>query len=214
MMRLSPVTSRALAVLILLAGIGLIYRLLVAPLIDDYVETGEAIDNARAALIRYRGVAAELPQRQKELALLSQRQATSEGFLQGTNEALVGAQIQNSIKSLVEGAHGELKSTQVLPVQDEGRYRRLTVRAQMSLDIAAAQRVLYGIETATPLLFLDNVDLRAHLGDRRRGRGADNATDAMLDVRMDVYGYMRAVKASADRQAAPGAAGQPSTASR
>ncbi|HUH83100.1 MAG TPA: type II secretion system protein GspM [Stellaceae bacterium] len=210
MNRLPPVVSRLAAVLILLGGIGLLYLALVQPLLDDYLDTQDAIADARASLARYRGVAADLPERQQELARLRQRQATSEGFLQGPNDALVAAQIQNRVKALVEAAHGELKSTQVLPAQDEGKYRRLTIRAQMTLDIAAAQRVLYGVETASPLLFLDNVDLRAHMIDRRRLRGGNPPNDNDLDVRIDVFGYMRAAKASSDGQPA----GAASTASR
>lgn len=212
MTRLPPMVSRIAAVLILLGGIGLLYLALVQPVLDGYLDTCEAITDARSALTRYRGVAADLSQRQKELARLRQRQATSEGFLQGPNDALVAAQIQNRIKALVEASHGELKSTQVLPPQDEGKYRRLAIRAQMTLDIAAAQRVLYGVETASPLLFLDNVDLRAHMIDRRRERGGNPANDNELDVRIDVFGYMRAAKASSDGQPATGSS--PSTASR
>jgi general secretion pathway protein M len=212
MNRLPPIVGRLAALLILLGGIGLVYLALVQPLLDDYLDTRDAIVDASSALARYRGVAADLPQRQKELAQLRQRQATSEGFLQGPNDALVAAQIQNRIKALVEAAHGELKSTQVLPPQDEGKYRRLAIRAQMTLDIGAAQRVLYGVETASPLLFLDNVDLRAHMIDRRRERGANPPNDNELDVRIDVFGYVRAAKSSSDGQ--PTTGGSPSTASR
>lgn len=194
---LPPAASRLLAVLILLGAIGLIYLGGVEPLLDDYRGTRAAIADREAAIARFRRVAAELPQRRAQLAALRQRQAASEGFLQGTNDALVAAQIQNRIKALVEAAHGELKSTQVLPVQDEGKYRRITIRVQMMLNTEAAQRVLYGVETASPLLFLDNLDLRTHAGaDRRRERAAE---DPALDVRLDVYGYMRGGKA-AERQ--------------
>lgn len=198
MTALPPVASRLLAVLILLSGIALLYLAAVAPLIADYRATRESIDDMQAAIERFRQVAAELPQRRAQLAALRQRQAASEGFLQGVNEALVAAQIQNRVKALVEAAHGELKSTQVLPVQEEGKYRRLTIRAQMALDIAAAQRVLYGIETASPLLFLDNLDIRARVVDRRRERGGGE--ELALDIRFDVYGYMRGGKSAAERQ--------------
>jgi general secretion pathway protein M len=193
MRKLPPRASRALAVLILLAAIALVYLAVLQPLIDGYASAGQSIADDAAALARFRRVAAELPRRRAELTALRQRQAASEGFLQGTNEALVAAQIQNRLKALVEAAHGELKSTQVLPVQEEGKYRRITLRAQMMLDMAAAQKVLYGIETASPLLFLDNLDLRVHIGgDRHRERANP---DPPLDVRFDVYGYMRGGKA-------------------
>jgi general secretion pathway protein M len=191
---LPPPTSRALALLILLAAVAIVYLGVVAPLLDDYATTQQSTEDMRAAIERYQRVGGELVRRRAELAARQQRQ-TSEGFLQGTNEALVAAQIQNRLKALVESARGELRSTQVIPGQDEGKYRRVTLRAQMALDLAGAQRVFYGIETASPLLFIDNLDMRSRLGERRRDRGEETT----LDIRLDVYGYMRGTKA-ADRQ--------------
>jgi general secretion pathway protein M len=205
---LPPVAGRILAVLILVAAIAFVYLGAVQPLIDDYQATRGQTDEMQTAVERFRRVAAEVPERRAQLAALRQRQAASEGFLQGTNDALVAAQIQNRVKALTEAAHGELKSTQVLPVQDEGKYRRITIRAQLTLDLPAAQRVLYGVETASPLLFLDNLDMRAHIADRRRDRGGVSSEDSMLDLRFDVYGYIRGSKpekqsvATTDGQAA------------
>jgi general secretion pathway protein M len=205
---LPPVASRLLALLILVGALALAYLGAVQPLIDDYQATGSATEDMQAALLRFQRVAAEVPARRAQLAALRQRQAASEGFLQGTNDALVAAQIQNRVKALTEAAHGELKSTQVLPVQDEGKYRRISIRVQLTVDLPAAQRLLYGVETASPLLFLDNLDMRAHLADRRRDRGNASSDDSMLDLRFDVYGYVRGGKsekqsiATTDGQAA------------
>lgn len=208
MRSLPPVAGRLLAILILVVAIALVYVGTVQPLIDDYRATADSIDDLRAANERFRRVAAELPARRAQLAALRQRQASSEGFLQGTNDALVAAQIQNRVKALAEAAHGELKSTQVLPVQDEGKYRRITIRVQLAVDLGAAQSLLYGIETASPLLFLDNLDMRAHAIDRRRDRDR-SGEDSGLDLRFDVYGYVRGAKtdkqavAATDGHAAP-----------
>jgi general secretion pathway protein M len=204
---LPPVAGRILAVLILVGAVALAYLGAVQPLIEDYQATRDRTESMQAAMERFERVAAELPARRAQLAALRQRQASSEGFLQGTNDALVAAQIQNRVKALTEAAHGELKSTQVLPVQDEGKYRRIIIRVQLTLDLPAAQRLLYGVETASPLLFLENLDMRAHVADRRRDRGA-GGDDGMLDLRFDVYGYVRSGKtekqsvATTDGQAA------------
>ncbi len=194
---LPPALSRILAVLILLAAVGFVYVAAVQPLLDDYATTRQSIEDMRAAIVRYERVGAELAARRATLATLNQRQATSEGFLQGTNDALIAAQIQNRLKTLIEGARGELKSTQILPAQDEGRYRRVTVRAQMALPLAAAQRVFYGLETASPLLFLDNIDMRARYSERQRDR---NHEDATIDVQVDVFGFLRNPKPPLPRQ--------------
>ena len=112
------------------------------------------------------------------------------GFLQGANESLAAADVQNRIKTLAEASKGELKSTQILPPQDEGKFRRIAVRAQMTLKLAAVQRVFHGLEASSPLLFLDNVNVRAR-SDRWREEPAD---DPILDIRFDVYGYTRGGK--------------------
>jgi hypothetical protein len=36
--------------------------------------------------------------------------------------------------------------------------------------------------------------MRAHIADRRRDRGGVGSDDAMLDLRFDVYGYVRGAK--------------------
>jgi general secretion pathway protein M len=185
---LPPVPSRVLALAILLGFIGLVWLGLAKPLLDDYVETRDGIARDKTMLARYERAGSTLQQRQNELAALRQKQAAQDGFLQGANETLLGADIQNRIKTLAEAAHGELKSTQILPVQEEGKYRRVTVRGQMSLGLAAAQRVFYGLESTMPMLFLDNVNIRARSESRRQSEKTD---DVVLDLRFDVYGYMR-----------------------
>jgi general secretion pathway protein M len=202
---LPPAASRALAVALLLGAAGILYLGLAQPLIADYRSTQQAISDMRADIARYRRVGAEAASRKSALAALRQQQATTEGFLPGANDALAAAQMQNRVKALAESVHGELKSTQVLPVQDDGRYRRVTIRAQMVLNLASAQKVLYGLETASPLLFVDNLNMRSRLNDRRRERTPSaNAEDPLLDLRFDVYGFMRNNKTSQD-QPAPGA---------
>lgn len=195
---MTPLVSRLLALAILLGVAGVGYAGLVQPVLDDYRATRQSIDEMESAIARYRKVGDELASRRAALAALTQQQAASSGFLQGTNDSLVAAQIQNRLKTIVEAAHGELKSTQVLPVQEEGRYRRVTIRGQMQLQLPAAQRVFYGIETATPLLFLDNLNIRTAVPERRRDR---TTAPTSLDVRFDIYGYIRNPRTAQDRPA-------------
>ena len=184
---LPPLLRRSLALAILLAAIAIAYEGVVQPLLDDYSSTRQSIEEMRDAIERYSHVASELAGRRQALTMLRDRQAQSEGFLKGTNDALIAAQIQNRVKGLVEASQGELKSTQVLPVQENGKFRRVTIRGEMSLNLAAAQTVIYGIESSSPVLFLDNLNIRPEIADRRRDHSG--AEDPLLDVQFDVYGY-------------------------
>lgn len=169
-----------------------VYFGIVQPLRDSYASTRASIDQLQAMLVRYQRAATDLPARQAELAALKQRQSAQDGFLQGSNDTLVAAQIQNKIKALTDAARGELRSTQALPPQDEGKLRRITVRGQMSMSLAGAMRVFYGLESAYPLLFLDNVDFRARPVELR-DRNAPANTD-VIDIQFDVYGYTHGTK--------------------
>jgi len=186
---LSPAASRLLAFALLLAAIGGLYYGIIGPIHDNYAATQASIEQLQDTLLRYRRAARELAPRQTELAALRQRQSAQDGFLQGSNDTLVAAQIQNQIKMLADSNHGELRSTQVLPAQDEGKLRRITVRGQLSTTLPSALRIFYGLESTSPMLFLDNVDLRARPTELRNRNTVGN-TDT-IDLQFDVYGYTR-----------------------
>ena len=95
--------------------------------------------------------------------------------------------IQNRIKELTGTSRATLKSIQVMPAVDEGKFRRITVRGQISTTIGGAQRLFYGLEAGQPLLFVDNVDIRARSeNDHFRQR---DEPDNLLEIDFDVYGY-------------------------
>jgi hypothetical protein len=187
---LSPALRRALALAILLGLVGAGYYGVVEPIAAEYQATQSSIEQLRSMLARYESAGRDLDRRKAELATLKQQQTAADGFLRGANETLVAAEIQNRIKSLAESTKGELRSTQILPPQEEGKFHRITVRGQMAVKLAAAQRVFYGLEASSPLLFFDNVNLRAR-PERRRDESND---DPVLDIRFDVYGYTRGTK--------------------
>ena len=189
--KLRPIAGRALAVAILAMLAGAVYFGAVAPVIDASATARDTIGQMEALASRYREAGRRLPAQRTQLAELATRQAAQSGLLDGTNENLAAAALQSRIKAMVDAAKGELKSTQILPVQQEGGFRRIAIRGEMSMTLPAAQQVLYAMETASPLLFLDNVDIHSHAADRQQDRNEDIV---VLEMTLDVYGYMRSGK--------------------
>lgn len=186
--RLSPPLSRALALAILLALVAGLYYGVAAPLAADYAGDSAAIAQLRDALARYRRAADELPARRVRLAALERQRPAAEGFLQGKNDTLIAAQIQNRIKRLTDVADADLESTQVLPPQADGKLTRIAVRGRMAATIGGMLRVFHDLEAGSPLLFLDNVEMRVRPVSRwdRRARSAGE----IIGVQFDVYGYI------------------------
>jgi general secretion pathway protein M len=183
---LSPPISRTLAVALLIGLVVIAFLVIVQPIIDARTDQHDEIAALENALQRYQRVAAQRASREAALAELKQRASGEDGLLRGANETLMAAAIQNRLKALVDEAHGELKSTQVLPPQADGPLRRIGVRGQIAVTIEAAQRVFHDLESGDPLLFLDSINIRSRDDSRRR---RERAPDGMLEVRLDVYGY-------------------------
>jgi general secretion pathway protein M len=184
---LSPPFRRALALAILVALVAGGYYAIAQPLIDSYADNRATIAQLQDTLARYRRAARALAPRQAELASLKKSQATADGFLQGSSDTLIAAQIQNRVKQTADAAKAELKSSQVLPAEAEGKLKRIAVRDQMSATTAGLLAMFHDLEAQSPLLFLDNVTLQVRptaLRDR-----SDPGSGDVIDVQFDVYGY-------------------------
>jgi general secretion pathway protein M len=187
--RISPPLRRIAAFALLLAAAGALVFGVIQPLIETYADAKATVVRERAAMERARITGLDTAVLQAELARLKQRQTSATGLVPATNESLAAAQLQDRLKSTLEAAHGELRSTQILPARTEGRYRRVTIRAQAAARITALQHVLYSLESAPPFLFLDNVEIRARPDQSGRSGAAE---DPNLEIRLDLFGYMRA----------------------
>jgi general secretion pathway protein M len=184
---------RTLAITILLALVSVVLSGIIQPLLDDYRRAKASVDRLEAAIQRSQTADRDVTRVQAELAALKKRQASAGGFLQGTNESIAAAQLQHRLKTSVESAKGEVRSTQNLPSRDDGNFRRITVRAQISLGMAGLQRAFYDLESSAPFLFLDNIIIRARSVPQDRNKAAQEPViqDPVLEVSFDLSGYMR-----------------------
>ncbi|MEE8123115.1 MAG: type II secretion system protein GspM [Alphaproteobacteria bacterium] len=188
MTALSPLVSRSLAVAILVAALAALWVLLVAPVTEKFEGYGRSISHSRELLVRHLQIAAQRARLETELEELRRAQSSTGRFLEGGGIELVAAEAQNKVKNLIDANGATLKSTQILPAQEKDNFRKLTIRVTMSADTEALQRIFHALETANPYLFLDNIDIRAR---RRRARRGRSVSQGELQIRFDLYGYMR-----------------------
>lgn len=182
----TPRLSRLLALALLLLVIAVPYLAIVRPYIETLSEGRETLAEAVALRDRYLSVAAA------GAAVDGWRQALSDesdgaAYLQGASEALVSADLQNRVKTVVQDNGGVLNSTQILDATSEDGFRRLAVRVRMSGGSEALYRVLHALETERPFLFVDNIDINARSMRAREGQ----PETIELMVSFDLFGYMR-----------------------
>jgi general secretion pathway protein M len=191
MLQPGSVLSRTLAVVLL--GVVLLgaYQLIAAPLVIAYREGEASIEQVKELLQRYEALAEQRSLLADRLAKQQERAGSAAGYLTGPSDALAAAQLQDRVKSVVEAAGGELRSTQILPAEPlEGDlgFRRTTLRVNFVVTIEGLQATLYELETGQPYLIIDDATVRQERVRRRRN---EPEKEPVLDVSLELFGYLR-----------------------
>lgn len=190
-MTLSPLISRALALAILFALAWSGYAYVYVPLEARYRLNQETIDRDERLEARFVRLGNSREALEAELAAVQSRLAAAGLYLTAESDALASAELQNRAKAAVEANGAILSSTQTLPAKDEGNYRRIGIRVQMTTLMEPLQRILHELESTRPYLFVDNLDLRRRV-KRSRADGKDEPEpESPLTARFDLYGYLR-----------------------
>ncbi len=188
----TPWLSRAAALLLLAAVLAVAYVWIVEPIAAAYANTEAAIADTRDLLERYDRLAAARTSLEAQLAAIEQKPDTAAYYLSGATDALAAASLQARVTALVEGSGATLLSIQTLTSAEDGGLRRVAIRLQMTAEIAPLVRVLHGLESGIPLLFVDNLELQSQAAPSIEPDAAQAAVP--LIVGFDLYGYLPSVQ--------------------
>ena len=181
----------ALSLLILLGG-GALYLLVDRGMIDRYSYYQTHLEQQQDRLEQLERMAASRKPIQQLIAGILQDRNAAAQYLPQSAPPLAAAELQQRVKAVVEAAGGTLRSTQALPPAEEGSAVKVTVSASMTGDTESLQKILYELESQTPLLFLDNLDVTARENRPRLPSGRlANYSRMQLNVQFEVSGYLR-----------------------
>jgi general secretion pathway protein M len=180
--------GRAAALSLLAALLALPYFFVIAP----YRAASEAADAEIAELqdgiARLEKVAAAGPALARQLEDVARAAAPQQFYLAGATDALAAAELQASLQSLVAANAGQLRSIQVLPAGETDGFRRVALRVELSAPLAGLYPLLYRLETGTPYLVIEAIDIDGP----PEAPGAKPAAAPMLNASFVVVGYMPA----------------------
>lgn len=187
MMTLNPVLRRAIALSLLLVAILGAYTIFIDPFVSAYSSNAATVTQLQSAIERYRKIVTRLPEMKQTLETLRASQSSQQGYLPGTSEAVAAAVLQDRLKTLIAREGGQLQSTQAMPqTQDPAQPKRVGVRTHMVIRFGELLNVLYRLESETPVLFVENLNIRAVNGNA--------AEESPLDVNLDIIGYLAEVR--------------------
>jgi general secretion pathway protein M len=188
----TPSLSRAAAFLLLAAVLVAVYVWIVEPIAAAYAATKTAIADTRTLAERYDRLGAARAALQAQLVAIEQKPDTAAYYMSGATDALAAAALQARVTALVEGSGASLLSIQTLTSTEDRGLRRVAIRLQMTAEIGPLVRVLHGLETGIPLLFVDNLELQSQSAPAIEPGAAQPS--APLIVGFDLYGYLPPVQ--------------------
>ncbi len=156
------------AVALLVAAILLVGLAFIVPVLNKGLELSETKNNLVFRLQQYERI---LARKDAVIANMSaiKEQYQKRGLLnRQSTGALASAEVQELIKKVITEAGGQLSSTQALPLSSKNEFSRITVRVSMTGNSEVLRTVLYKIETATPLIIINQIDVRPLRGVRSR----------------------------------------------
>jgi general secretion pathway protein M len=129
---------------------------------------------------------ASLPRLHHALVTLRREAASYPGLLRGDSDATTQAALQSDLKSIVEAQGGEVRSASPLPASDEEGLHRIAIQYDLTVPLSKLDDLIYAIESRTPYLFLDDVDIASPPWPSDA-----KAPEPRIEVRWTVSGYRK-----------------------
>jgi hypothetical protein len=181
-----PSRNRLLALGILLAAVAAAWVVIIEPITAAFEAQDEDMARSHRMLAAYERRIALRPVIEAKLADVRRQQTASTGVIDGASAELAAATVQNIVKSLIESQSGQVRSAQNLPPVSAGGFQRIDVQYEATIPMTRLRETVYRIETSTPYLFLDSVDLRAPESWQIGPYASDPPA---VDVHWTVHGY-------------------------
>ena len=169
---------------VLAAGLALfalvaVWAAVVGPLLDWHAERAEALARQQTLALRMANLVRTLPELRQQAEAAVTDGPSPDAVLKGATDAVAGAALQQVVQEMAARAGASLSSTEALAAEQTGEYRRIGLRIALSAPWPVLVRLLQAVERATPMMLVDDLQLR---GLRLQVAAGDPALDASMVV--------------------------------
>ncbi|MGJ0486190.1 MAG: type II secretion system protein GspM [Methylomicrobium sp.] len=182
--------QRWLAVGLLIALLLILIVAVFVPAVSKWMELREEKDQLAIKLRQYERILSGKDSVFKSMGSIKTAIQQQNYFNSQNTEALASAEVQEFIKKAIVEAGGKLSSTQALPVKSKDKFSLLTVSVRMTGNSEVLRSVLYRLETSTPLIIIDQLDIRPMRGIRNRQTRQIEQTNE-LNINFQAVSFMR-----------------------
>ena len=185
--------SKTTAIMLLVIAVLLVYLLFFHWFILRHGEYADEIGDLRTQLNRFQTVASQREALQSRLSEIRSSQQDTELFLEDPEFDEAAASMSGGIGEMVRTQANEgcqIVSRQPVRPKVQERFQRVTVNVRMRCDAEEFIQILYSMETGTPLMLVDDLNI-IRPRTRRSNRSTQAAAQGALDIRFNVSGYLK-----------------------
>lgn len=133
-----------------------------SPLESFYLARAQTLADQRLVAAHMAAVAATVPQLLHAAALTHGAARAGQSLaLDATSDAVAGARLQQRMQDLAAAAGLTLSSVETLPVEQQGGYRRISLRVTCAASWPKLIGLLQTLEGSSPRMLIDDLDLNA-----------------------------------------------------
>ncbi len=192
--KMSPQVSRFAAIGLLILSVWVLAFYVLTPLGQGYIDKADEISMLEKRLGTLRAMLANKALVQTELKRLDSLNESGDVFLKGSKEAIASANLREFVNDIVKESGGVLVSTQQYPAPSIDTANAVGLRLQFNGEITNLTSLLYKLESARPLVFIDKMTVTSSATRKRRSvrsrRLSAKSSRKSLTVRLDIVGYM------------------------
>lgn len=193
-----PLALILFAIAVLIGYLLLVHWWFVAP----HVQMAGEIDQLKEQEALFLGAIASRPEIEERLQEVRRFESGSPSFLPENDFDAAAAALYSRLRALVEEKAQVAERCQIAshnPKRSgvEELYERVTITVHLRCDIDDFAAILHALESGKPLLFVDELNIYKQNAPSRPRRPIPGAMStiqgagAHLDIRFDLYGYLR-----------------------
>jgi general secretion pathway protein M len=153
--------GRALAAGLCVLVVAIAWLAVVSPLVAWYAEGGIRLERDEVLLGRMESLADAVPALRRQATQAPAAQAPQAALLAGATDAIAGAALQERVSAMAAQAGATLSSTEALPGEADGAYRRISLHVALTAPWPQLVHLIEAIETSPTGMLLNDLQLRS-----------------------------------------------------
>lgn len=162
--------------------------MIVLPLFLNWLDSYEKKSELEFNLHRQQAILAIKDQVSENLEAINKQFQSQNYFSNQESESLASAELQNVIKMAIGQYGGQLVSTQGLPSENQKQFLKIVVSVRLMTNAEALASVLAYLESNTPIMVIDQLDISPIRSARNNNIGNQNYP---LNVNFKIFSLMR-----------------------